>query len=44
MILNKFFRWLYNSNEPDSRKRITPPCMMGYKETSTQGNITLQTI
>ena len=29
MILTKFFRWLYNPDEPDQRKRITPPCMQG---------------
>lgn len=27
----KFFRWLYNPDEPDHRKRITPPCMVGVK-------------
>ncbi len=32
MILNKFFRWLYNSDEPDQRKRMTPPCMQGVKK------------
>jgi integrase len=31
MILLKFFRWLYHSDEPDQRKRITPPCMQGIK-------------
>lgn len=31
MILLKFFRWLHNPNEPDSSKRITPPCMSGIK-------------
>src|SRR5918992_2631070 len=31
MILNKFFRWLYNQNEPDSKKWITPPYMQGIK-------------
>jgi hypothetical protein len=36
MILNKFFRWLYNPNEPDSRKRITPPCMMGIRKLPRQ--------
>lgn len=36
MILNKFFRWLYNSNEPDSKKRITPPCMMGIRKLPRQ--------
>lgn len=32
MILNKFFRWLYNPDEFDQRKRITPPCMQGIKK------------
>jgi len=27
----KFFRWLYNPDEPDHRKRTTPPCMTGIK-------------
>ena len=31
MVFMKFFRWLYNSEEPDHRKRITPPCMIGVK-------------
>jgi hypothetical protein len=30
-VLTKFFRWLYNPDEPDQRKRITPPCMVGVK-------------
>ena len=30
-VLMKFFRWLYNPDEPDQRKRITPPCMIGVK-------------
>ena len=29
MVFSTFFRWLYNSEEPDTRKRITPPCMKG---------------
>jgi integrase len=32
MILSKFFRWLYNKNEFDSKKWITPPCMQGIKQ------------
>ncbi len=32
MILNKFFRWLYNSNEADHKKRATPLCMKGIKQ------------
>jgi integrase len=31
MILLKFFKWLYNPDEPDQRKRITPTCMQGIK-------------
>jgi integrase len=31
MVFMKFFRWLYNPDEPDHRKRITPPCMSGIK-------------
>lgn len=34
MILNKFFRWLYNPDEPDHKKRITPPCMIGVRKLS----------
>jgi integrase len=32
MILNKFFRWLYNPDECDQKKRITPPCMTGVRK------------
>jgi integrase len=32
LVLNKFFRWLYNPDEPDFRKRTTPPCMSGVKQ------------
>lgn len=31
MVLSKFFRWLYNTDEPDPRQRVTPPCMRGVK-------------
>jgi integrase len=31
MVFLKFFRWLYSPDEPDHRKRLTPPCMMGIK-------------
>jgi integrase len=31
-VLLKFFRWLYNPDEPDHRKRNTQPCMNGIKE------------
>jgi integrase len=38
MILNKFFRWLCNPNEPNSKKRLTPPCMQGIKKLPRQEN------
>jgi hypothetical protein len=28
----KFFRWLYNKEEPDHRKRISPPCIQGLRQ------------
>ena len=31
IISTKFFRWLYNPDEPDHRNRITPSCMQGIK-------------
>ncbi len=31
MILSKFFRWLYNPDESDVRKRVNPPCMNGVR-------------
>lgn len=31
MVLSKFLKWLYNQNEPDYKKRITPACMQGVK-------------
>ena len=31
MVLSKFFRWLYNQNEPDHNKWLTPPCMQGVR-------------
>jgi integrase len=36
MILNKFFRWLYNPDEPDPKRRVTPPCMRGVKKLPRQ--------
>ncbi|MGB6673495.1 MAG: hypothetical protein WBE34_13770, partial [Candidatus Nitrosopolaris sp.] len=36
MVFSTFFRWLYNSEEPDTRKRITPPCMKGIKRLPRQ--------
>ena len=32
MIFLKFFRWLYNPNEPDTKRRDTPDCMKGIRE------------
>lgn len=32
MILSKFFRWLYNPEEPDQRNRLSPQCMKGIKQ------------
>jgi integrase len=31
IVLNKFFRWLYNSDEPDPKKRETPVCISGIR-------------
>ena len=36
MIFLKFFKWLSNPDEPDSKKRITPPCMMGIRRLPRQ--------
>jgi hypothetical protein len=32
MIFNKFFKWLYNPDEPFSKNRKTPSCMIGIKK------------
>jgi len=32
----KFFRWLYNKEEPDHRKRISPPCIQGLRQLPRQ--------
>lgn len=32
MLFLKFFRWLYNPNEPDIRMRDIPACMKGIKQ------------
>ena len=32
MLFLKFFRWLYNPNEPDLRRRNTPECMKGIRQ------------
>jgi integrase len=34
MVLSKFFRWLYNKNEFDSKKWNTPPCLQGIRQLS----------
>ncbi len=31
IVLSKFFRWLFNQEEPDNRQRSTPLCMQGIK-------------
>jgi integrase len=36
MAFSTFFRWLYNQDEPDCRKRITPPCMNGVRRLPRQ--------
>jgi hypothetical protein len=36
MVFSSFFKWLYNPDEPDNRKRITPPCMRGIKKLPRQ--------
>ena len=36
MVFSTFFRWLYNPDEPDYRKRVTPPCMNGVKRLPRQ--------
>ncbi len=32
----KFFRWLYNKEELDHRKRIGPPCIQGLRQLTRQ--------
>ena len=32
MLFLKFFKWLYNPNEPDPKRRETPECMKGIKQ------------
>lgn len=39
IILNKFFRWLYNPDEPNQRKRKTPDIMNGIKQLSRKEKI-----
>jgi integrase len=31
MVLSKFFRWVYNQDEPNQDKWVTPSCMQGVK-------------
>ena len=33
----KFFKWLYNKDEPDFRKRTPPPCIQGLRQLPRQG-------
>ena len=39
ILFLKFFRWLYNSDEPDHRKRITPICMQGVRTLPDRKNL-----
>jgi hypothetical protein len=36
IIFHKFFRWLYNPDEADPKKRMTPPCMVGIRKLPRQ--------
>lgn len=36
MVLLKFFRWVYNPEEPDGNRRVTPSCMSGIKQLRRQ--------
>ena len=36
MVFYTFFRWLYNQDEPDCRKRTTPPCLNGIRRLPRQ--------
>jgi hypothetical protein len=38
MILNKFFRWLYNPYQSDHKQRETPECMQGIKKLFRKNN------
>ena len=38
MILNKFFKWLYNPYQSDHKERETPECMQGIKKLSRKNN------
>jgi hypothetical protein len=32
LVATKFFKWLYNPDEPDNKKGMTPPCMRGIRQ------------
>lgn len=36
MVYSTFFRWVYNQDEPDYKKRVTPPCMNGVRRLPRQ--------
>jgi hypothetical protein len=36
MIFNKFFRWLYSPHEPETARRMTPPCITGIRKLPRQ--------
>jgi hypothetical protein len=38
MILNKFFRWLCNPDQPNHKERDTPVCIQGIKKLSRKNN------
>jgi hypothetical protein len=42
IILSKFFRWLCNPDEPDQRRRMTPPCMKGIKQLTGESSATAE--
>lgn len=44
MVFSAFFRWFYNQDEPDYRKRLTPPCMNGIRRLPRQERSPLQAI
>jgi len=41
-ILLKFFKWLYNPDEPDNRKRKTPLCIQGIKRLTRKEKTTYE--
>ena len=36
LVIVTFFKWLYNKDEPDHRKRISPPCIQGIRQLPRQ--------